>query len=732
MMTDIGVLLGTAAYMSPEQAAGRQVDKRSDLWAFGVVLLEMLTGRPVFTGETVSHVLASVLKSDPDWSGLPTETPVPIRRLLRRCLEKERKRRLDSASVARLEIEDALVPRDSGVSAIAAAPFRRRLVAVAIGAAMVSAALGALATWAIVRPAPANPRLPSRFVIRPPAALAPWMGSFLRSIALSPDGRHLVYTAAPGAGPGGALLVRSIDQLELTPLSGITRARAPFFSPDGQWVGFFQDTELRKAPITGGPAISICSVRGAPRGASWGDDGMIVFATGDPTTGLWRVPSGGGGPTLLTSPAQGEGDHIFPVVLPAGRGVLYTTAAPGQAGNSDIAVLDARTNQRRTLIHGGSQPDYVETGHLVYAAAGTLRAIRFDLATLQVLGDPLPVLEHVGMAQTGAADYAVSRSGTLAYLPNAQPVRSLIWVDRAGHEEPLKLPLRAYALPRVSPDSAHVALDIRDQENDIWILDLGRDASLRKLTYGRSIETNPVWTADGKHLIFTSNRSGPPRLYRQAVDGTGSAEPLTTGENAQFATSVTPDGTGIVGHQDGPTMFDIVFFPLPNSVRESTPGLAPVAAAVDHVREVVKTPLFEHGAELSPNGRYLAYQSNESGQYEVIVRPFPQVDRGMWTVSTGGGSRPVWARNGRELFYRDGPGALIVVPVDTTGSTFVWGSPLKLFDSRDVASGPDRNYDVAPDGKRFLMIKAGASTGADEIVVVLDWSQELKRLVRTN
>ncbi|RPH56366.1 MAG: hypothetical protein EHM89_15595, partial [Acidobacteria bacterium] len=545
------------------------------------------------------------------------------------------------------------------------------------------------------------------------------------------------------------LMLRPIDQLDARHLAGITNARGLFFSAESRWIGFFQGTDLKKVSITGGPTITLCGFDGGPRGASWGHDDIIVFATADPNTGLWRVPAGGGKPTVLTTPnaAQLEGDHIFPSVLPSGRGVLFTIAAPDQAENSDVAVLDLQTMQYKTLMRGGSQPEYVEpptgsgqAGYLVYAAAGALRAVRFDLATLNVLSDPVPVVEHVMMAPTGAANYAVSRAGTLVYVPGGaavEPTRSLVWVDRKGREEPIKAaPLRAYAIPRISPDGTRVAIDIRDQENDIWIWDLARE-TLRKLTYGPGMDQQPVWTPDGRRLIFASNRAGPSNLYGQAVDGTGPVDRLTTSGNSQFPTSMTPDGNTVVGHEDGPTSFDVVLFRLAN-LSASRPRSDAVSAGAgrSEVQPLVRTRFIEHNAEISPDGRYIAYQSNESGQIEIYVKPFPQVDGGKWQISTGGGTRAVWARNGRELFYVEGSNTLLAVPVETSGPMFAWGKPVKLFDNKYAASLTFRSYDAAPDGQRFLMLKGDAAadenTTADGILVVLNWFEELQRLVPTN
>jgi eukaryotic-like serine/threonine-protein kinase len=711
--TQAGLILGTAAYMSPEQAAGKPADKRSDIWAFGVLLLEMLTGGQAFTGESVPHVLASVLKSDPDWSRLPSDTPAQVRRLLRRCLEKDRKRRLDSAVAARLEIDDTLSMPESG-RANEPVAARSRVTPIAI-AAIVGGALVAAVTWALLRPPSSTPRQASRFLLASADPLA--INQFDRSIALSPDGRYIVYvTPIKGAGTGGGLSVRSLDRLEPIPLQGITGARSPFVSPDSRWIGFFDGTELKKLPMDGGAPISLCMFSGAPRGASWDDDGTIVFATGDPLTGLWRVPATGGQPIALTTPlvSKGEGDHSFPSVLPAGRGVLFTIVPSGQAVRSEVAVYDARTKEYRTLIRG-AHPQFVESGHLLYVADGRLWAVRFDLETLQMSGDAVPMADEVRVVLTGAAYYAVSRSGTLLYVTaGPQPQRSLMWVDRRGREEPIKVPPRSYVLPRLSPDGTRVALDIRDQENDIWIVNVAGDGTPRRLTYGPSNEINPVWI-DNNNLVYSSNRSGRFALYSQAADGSGTAKPLTESGNVKFATTVARNGAAVVGHQDGPTVYDVVLFPIPQSGQPPPPA-----------QTLVKTPSFEFNADLSPDGRFLAYQSNESGPFQVIVRPFPQIDDGKWTISTGGGSSPVWSRDGKELFYHDEADRMVAVPIDSSGATFTWGPAQTLFDIQATTTVPDRSYDVSPDGQRFLFVKQDTSIRAPDIVVVLDWLEELK------
>jgi eukaryotic-like serine/threonine-protein kinase len=729
--TDIGgpAILGTPGYMSPEQARGQSLDRRTDLWSFGCVLYEMLTGRAPFAGDSISDTLAAILDREPDHTRLPADTPVPIRRLLRRCLEKDRKGRLDSAAGARLEIDDAIAT--PAAEALAATPSRR-VTAVAIAALAGAVAIAAAVAWALVRPAPVAPAFPSRFAIVPPPAQPLNVSGSDRDIALSPDGRHLVYRFGGTSTAGSPLMVRAIDQLDAQPVANVTRAYAPFFSPDSRWIGFFENADLKKVSIAGGPAITLSQVSGVPLGASWGDDNTITFATSGPSAGLWRVSADGGEPAVLTTPerAQHEGNHAFPSVLPGGRSILFTIAATGSADSVHVAVLDLKTGQRKTLIRGGGDAQYVETGHLIFAAAGALRAVRFDPARLEVLGDPVTVVEHVMTKPSGAANYAVSSPGTLVYMPGGPadqaPMRSLVWVDRKGHEEPINAPLRSYGPPRVSPDGTRLAMGILDQRNtEIWIWDLARE-TLRRLTFAPGMDGLPVWTPDSRRIIFMSDRTGVLNLYSQAADGSGPVDRLTTSAIPQWPTAITPDGAWLAGFDLMPSAIDaeIVFFPLrpvPASRAHQSPG------------ESFARTRFNGGfAEFSPNGRYVAYQSDESGRMEVYVRPFPQVDRGRWQISTAGGTRPAWARNGGELFYLDGSNTFTVAAVQTSGPTFIAGTPAKVFDAKYVEPNPARHYDVSPDGQRFLMIKSSAedpNATPASMVVVEHWFEELKQRV---
>jgi eukaryotic-like serine/threonine-protein kinase len=734
--TDLGerVVLGTPAYMSPEQARGQSLDRRTDIWSFGCVLYEMLTARAPFEGDTISDTLAAILEREPDLTMLPADTPVPIRRLLRRCLEKDRKRRLDSASDVRLEIDDAIAFPAAETPARAATPSRRitpGAIAVLAGLTVITA----LGTWILMRPAPVVSVLPARFAIAAPG-LPLNVSGLARDLAVSPDGRQLVYRAGGSNTAGSALMVRAIDRLDAQPVADVSNAYAPFFSPDNRWIGFFENTDLKKVSIAGGPAITLCQFSGIPLGASWGDDNTITFATNAPGTGLWRVSADGGEPAILTTadPPQHEGNYSFPSVLPLGRGVLFTIATASPAYSS-VAVLDLKTGQRKTLIRGGGDAQYVETGHLVFAAAGALRAVRFDPVRLEVLGDPVTVVDRVMMKPTGAANYAVSREGTLVYVgagvSEMTAPRALLWVDRKGREEPTGAPLRAYGTPRLSPDGTRVAAEIYDQNTDIWIWDFAQE-TLRRLTFDPAGDGMPVWTPDGRQIIFESGRAGNiASVYKQAADGTGTVDRLSTSSTPQWSTSITPDGTWVAGFDLQPkTVPNVVFLPLPRAVVRPSSNIA-TKARQSPVEPLAEIRFEGKMAAFSPNGRYIAYQSDESGRSDIYVRPFPRVDNGRWQVSTAGGTRPVWARNGRELFYLDLSNALTAVAVGTSEPTISIGIPAKLFDTGYAEPNPSRHYDVSADGQRFLMLKPSATGDPNatpvSMILVEHWFEELKQ-----
>ncbi len=711
-VTGIGTILGTAAYMSPEQARGKPVDRRADVWAFGCVLYEMLTGARVFQAESVTDTIAAVIRADPDWSRLPGAVSPAIRSLLVRCLEKDPRRRLRDIGEARIALENALAGTDDRAAAATVPVSSRRVMIVAAAVALVSVSAGAGGVWlAMRRPEPP----PVRLSIVPPPDAQISAGS----IAISPDGRSIVYVS----GNGTQLSVRALDDLTPRHLTNLGTPRYPFISPDGQRVAFFDGLNaLKVVPITGGPAVTLCTLRGAAgRGGSWTADGAIVFATDDPATGLWRVSDQGGTPQQLTTPQRENGDQQWPEVLPGGRAALVTLVGRGPSG-PQIAVVDLGTGAQKILLPGlGAH--YVPTGHLIYAAGGELRAIRFDVERLETSGTSVPLPDRAAggtstMAPSSPLAAAVAAAGTLAYVhgPVDSSQRRLVWVDRQGHEELVPAPPKGYVIPRVSPDGSKIAVDSRDADAaDVWIWDLRRQ-TMTRTTFGVSIY--PVWTPDSArvaHTTFDAARAG--HLFLRIPDGRSESLRLTEGTASRYGSSFSPDGTRLFFREEaGDTGLDIGVVTL---------------GTQRSVQTLLKTAANELNPEISPDGRWLAYESNQSGQTEVYVRPFPNVDAGLWQVSAEGGRHPAWTRNGRELLFIAPDGSLMGVAVDLD-PRFSAGVPAKIVAAAPYySSGPYRSYDVSADGKRFLMIKADAASqsASASIAVVQNWFVDLKRLL---
>lgn len=475
-------------------------------------------------------------------------------------------------------------------------------------------------------------------------------------------------------------------------------------------------------------------------GATWGDDDSIILARVDGT--MVRVPSTGG----ATSPLAGSLPHGSSWVeslsaLPGGRGVLFIVKPPGTwftgAADSQIAVLDSKTGTSHTLI-AGSRPKYIpdsaHAGFLIYASAGTLLAARFDLDRLAIVGNPMPVVEHVAMSPSGAVDYDVSNTGTLVYVPaGAAASRSLVWVDRAGRETPVGLPARAYALMRLSPDGARVVLT-GAEDHHLWIGDIA-ERTLQQLTFGAGQDGFPIWSADGRSVIFTSDRDGAFNLYSQPADGSGDAVRLTTSVNAQFPNSAVHDERQILGAEASPSAsLDVVLFTATGRKEVSSAGSSGAPMPFVVAAPLVKTPAEEYDAIVSPDDHFFAYQSNESGRSEVYVKPLPPTGSVRWQISTSGGSSPLWAPKTRELYYRDSSNAVIAVQYEASGGTFRARTPARLLESY-AAPSDMFNYDISPDGQRFLMLKDTAVSDQNaapaHIVVVLNWLQDLKAKVPT-
>jgi eukaryotic-like serine/threonine-protein kinase len=732
--TQAGVILGTAAYMSPEQAKGKKVDRRADIWAFGVVLFETLTGRRLFEGDSTAETLATVMMTEPKWESLPADVPPSIRKLLSRCLEKDPKRRLQAIGEARIAIEETLsgaearpplspLLTEEGKPEARGGELWRRALPWAL-AAFSTLVLITLTISYLIR----TPRLSTRAIARLSVALPPSDRLALGLnpvLALSPDGSRLVYVASHAGAK--QLYVRPIDSLEANPIPGTEGAESPFFSPDGQSVGFFAEGKLKRVSFSGGAPLTLCTAASA-RGASWGPDDAIVFTPSFGYSGLFRVSAGGGTPKPLTTPDQkkGEVSDRWPQILPDGKAVLFTSWSGGSFDDAQIAVQLLETGERRTLLKGGSYARYVPSGHLVYARAGGLLAVPFDVKRLEVTGPPVSIPEGVSMhPTTGSAEFSSSNNGSLVYFAGGLRTeeRTLLWVDRRGTAQTLPAPPHPYFFPRLSPDGLRLAVGISGNDVGVWVYDLARGVLTRVAK--TAIMPSPAWTPDGKRLTFNDTHAGPWNLYWMPADGSGTAERLTTSENGQSVGSWSPDGHVLAFSEMDPTIgYNIQVLKL-----EGEPSALPRAGRKP--QPFLQTPSNGSAPMFSPDGRWLAYQSNESGRNEVYVRPFPGPG-GKSQISTEGGTEPVWARNGRELFYRNGD-KIMVVAVETKPGLAA-AKPKPLFEGQYEPSlyAFSANYDVSADGQRFLMLKSSEQgTPATQINVVLNWFEDLKRRVPT-
>jgi len=643
-------------------------------------------------------------------------TPWRIRELLRRCLTKDAHDRLRDIANVRVEIKMALTEPAtvSPVGGISTVQPTRRLWAIAVGLVALTAIVTTLAIWMLGPSSPPTEQLTNRFAITL-SPTAPLQDSLRNELAISPDGRQIVY-----AGTGlntNQLYLRSLDDVLVIPITGTEGARHPFFSPDGQSLAFFASGKLKKIRLAGGAATSLCDAPAIGEG-TWGPGDKIVFSTSDPVAGesLYEVSAAGGACTTLIS-GDAPSAYSNPQILPGGKAVLFSIWDRGS--RNQIAVLRLDTGEQKVLLEGGGQAKYLPTGHLVYRErpAGNLMAVPFDLTTLEPLGAPVPILERFRQSFPGMGDYAISDNGTLIYVPSTSTggLRTLVWVDRKGQEEPLAAEPQGYESPRVSPDGSRLALAVNDGgDTDIWIYDLEREI-LTRLSFDPAEDHYPVWTPDGQRILFDSGRfGGGHNLLWKAADGTGQVERLTTGQNNQTAHSFSPDGKRLVfGELVAPRDLQVLSM---EGERTSKP--------------LFQSQFNEFLGMISPDGHWIAYESDESGRSEIYVRPFPNVEEGKWQISSDGGTDPVWAPQGQELFYRNGE-AMMVVDIKTE-PTFSVGSPVVLFTGRYAVGRAVVNYDISRDGQRFLMIKTAEAEEAAQIHVVLNWFEELKLLVPTN
>ncbi len=720
-MTEAGVIFGTAAYMSPEQARGSKVDKRADIWAFGVVLFEMLTGKKLFTGETVSDTLAAVLRQEIDWKVLPGSTPPGLGHLLERCLDRDSKKRLRDIGEARVALEEPLGTPDvvrvsSGVRAL---PWFL---------ALVLALVSALALWAPWRPAP-QPAPPLRLSAELGAEASLATGSGPAAI-LSPDGRLLAFVASQGAEGRPLLHLRHLEQLDAEPLAGTEGALDPFFSPDGEWIAFFAEGKLKKVSVSGGAAVTLCDAAD-PRGGSWAEDGTIFF-TPQPGVGLSRVSSAGGMPQSLTTPdpASREVSHRWPQALPGGKAILYTTHSTLLNFEDASLVVHALEGDRRKVLHrGGYHGRYLPSGHLVFIHEGTLFAAPFNLDRLELTGQPVPALAGVSAnPNTAGAQFAFSRDGTLVYQrgEGLGLATSIQWMDREGKLQPLRAAPGLYNNIRFSSDGGRLALDILEGKNrDVWVYEWGRDTPSR-LTFDPGVDYFPEWTPDGRRIAFSSTRADPAtgNLYWQRADGTGEAERLTESQNSQFPRSWHPSGKFLAFQEGNPqTSFDILILPLT--------GDEASAVEAGEAHGLPERPLRRSAGGLLA-GRSLAGVWLQRVRTHGGVRASVPGSGGKWQVSIAGGRLPTWSRSRRELFYQSGDGRIAVAAYTVGGDGFSAEKPRVWSPAIVPLRGlGNRNFDLHPDGERVAVLKASGEqpeARRDHVTLIQNFFDELRRL----
>ena len=712
-MTQHGVILGTAAYMSPEQARGKSVDKRTDIWAFGCVLYEMLTGRAAFAGATTSDTIAGVLEREPNWDRLPASTPDAIRRLLRRCLQKDPKLRLRDVADARLELDEAIATGGVRENAIVPARARRISPAIAASALFLVAAGAAILAWQL-KPSEPGPVTRVSHVLDD---VQLFLGRPL--VAIAPDGATIVYAGRTN------LYRKQLNEWEAAAVAGTDGLpTTPFFSPDGQTLGYWdaRARELRRVAASGGTAVSIAPASSV-YGASWNRDGRILYAQED---GIWRVSADGGTPEHLV-PIHSDELAYGPRLLPDGRALLFSVVKRGMMlgqstawDTAEVVVHSLETGERRTITRGGDAR-VLPTGHLLYALDTVIFAVPFDLARLEVTGGPVPVIEDAQRmvrgsgGQGGGANYDLSEQGTLVYVPRlfrqTGVPRRLVAVDRAERMEPLIDDQHDYWRPRISPDGRRIAVEVQPPSlpAQMWVVDLDQQNVGPLAVEGEN--SYAVWTQDGRSIIYRSSRGGTRGIYQQPADGSGPARLIASVAGSPRSIS-----------RDGVLAFNTI----------AAQDIGTVRIDGGSVSEFLATPAMEHMPAFSPDGKWLAYTSNESGRDEVWVRPFPRTEGAARLVSVSGGLEPVWARDGSTLYYRGASGELMAVPTTLT-PTFTAARPRPLFQYAGVfrISGTAAAYDIHPDGERFIMVTEaeGPTRERAQINVVLNWFDELRQAV---
>ncbi|HSS43710.1 MAG TPA: protein kinase [Thermoanaerobaculia bacterium] len=707
-LTQEGTILGTFQYMAPEQLEGKEADVRSDIFAFGAVLYEMATGKKAFTGSSQASLITAIMSSQPaPISSIQPMTPPALDRIVRTCMAKDPDERWQSAGDLRGELQ-WIAEGGSQVGVLAPRGRARVGLGAIVGFALgtLAAALGTL-WWQARKPAHETPKPAWLSMLLPTDAPLATYGS--QTLAFAPDGTRLVYAAEHGGTT--QLYTRSVDRLEATPIRDSEGALSAFFSPDSRWLGFFAGTRLVKVPVEGGMPQTICEAAEV-RGASWGEDGTIIFSSG--TSGLRRVSASGGKPQVLLTPdfKRGETGFYWPEILPGGEAALFTSFV---GGVFRVAVVPLKTGKRQDMTEG-TAAHYAPSGHLVFSRAGSIFAASFDLKRLELTGPAISVVDGVMVLSPFSNPlFGLSSGGDLAYAPGSPPKHGLVWVDRQGRVEPLASEPHAYEEPRVSPDGKRIAVTIRGDNPDVWVLDLSRGASAR-LTFEVGEDETAVWTPDGGKVTYSADRMGYRRaVYWKPADGSGAEERLLESQTHPHVSSWSPDGRTLVYTEYDPVFSgDIWMLTLGEKVER---------------RVWLRTPFNERAGRFSPDGHWLAYVSNESGRDEVYVQPFPGPG-GKWQISVSGGTEPVWSHAGSEIFYRDGD-RMMAVRV-ASGRGFSAETPQTLFEGRFVPTRRgEAAYDISPDDRRFVMVRRDLQSVTTHLNVILNFSEELKRRVPT-
>jgi eukaryotic-like serine/threonine-protein kinase len=715
--TKAGLILGTAAYMSPEQARGKAVDRRADIWSFGVVAFEMLTGKMVFKGDTVSDTLAAVIRGEPDWALLPPYVPSEIQQLIRRCLNKDPRQRLQSIGEARIAIENAIEGRTASTraSGISAAPSstvapmkENRALKILAGCALAALLIAAGFLLAnMLHPGGARESMPIRFAVLPPPGTS--LNSVFRTVAISRDGTRIALSASSSDGP--RLYLRDMNSASSVPIAGSEGGVNPVFSPDGKWLAFFAAGKLKKIALDGGTPLVIAEGISSPKGLSWGSDHNIYYAP-SLSSAILRVSDNGGTPQPATQLQADKGElaHLSPEVLLDGKTLLFTAFSGGNMDDGALVAQKIGSGERKVIVAKGDDAHFFAPNHLLYMRGGNLMATEFDAGKLETASSPTVVVQDVLMQPvTGLAQYDVSGNGTLIYVNGGKQAveNSLVLAEHDAKVQPLPVKPNVYESPRFSPDGKLLALTVRLPDPDIWVYDIERGA-LRRITFAPGEDELPVWSPDGKRIAFASN--GRQQAFMVAVDGSGQEEPLMKNESHFHLQSWSPDGKLIAYERLGSSgQYEIWMLPLGGD-RKPYPYLV----SQFHLSQ----PAF------STDGNWLAYTSNESGRAEVYVQRFPGPGEKI-QVSTDGGIHPVWSRDGKQLVYEN---------AGTLWATEVLTSPFRVGKSRvlyqgDIwndAAGP--NYTLAPGGHRIVVVERIKDPDGGNVKVVVNWNQELQAL----